>query len=38
MQRLGTPEDVAALVAFVASEAAGFVTGQRLTVNGGHII
>ena len=38
MQRLGTPEDVGALVAFVASEAAGFVTGQRLTVNGGHII
>ncbi len=36
--RLGTPEDVAAMVAFLASEAAGFVTGQQITVNGGHIL
>jgi 3-oxoacyl-[acyl-carrier protein] reductase len=36
--RLGTPEDIAAMVAFVASEAAGFVTGQQITVNGGHIL
>ena len=36
--RLGTPADVAAMVAFLASDAAGFVTGQRITVNGGHVI
>jgi 3-oxoacyl-[acyl-carrier protein] reductase len=38
MQRMGTPEDIAATVAFLASEAASFVTGQRITVNGGHVI
>ena len=36
--RLGTPEDVAAMVAFLASEAASFVTGQQITVNGGHVL
>ncbi len=35
MRRLGEPEDVAAAVAFLASEAAGFVTGQTLSVSGG---
>ncbi|MDQ4054839.1 MAG: SDR family oxidoreductase, partial [Actinomycetota bacterium] len=38
MGRLGTPDDIAAMVAFLASEAATFVTGQRITVNGGHIL
>jgi 2-hydroxycyclohexanecarboxyl-CoA dehydrogenase len=33
--RLGQPSDVAAAVAFFASEAAGFVTGQTLSVSGG---
>ena len=33
--RMGAPDDVAAAVAFFASEAAGFVTGQRLVVDGG---
>lgn len=33
--RAGTPEDVAALVAFLASERAGHITGQVLAVNGG---
>jgi 3-oxoacyl-[acyl-carrier protein] reductase len=33
--RMGTPDDVAHAVSFFASEAAGFVTGQRLVVDGG---
>jgi 3-oxoacyl-[acyl-carrier protein] reductase len=33
--RMGTPEDVAHAVSFFASEAAGFVTGQRIVVDGG---
>jgi 3-oxoacyl-[acyl-carrier protein] reductase len=32
---MGTPEDVAHAVSFLASEAAGFITGQRLVVDGG---
>ena len=33
--RLGTPEDVAAAVAFFASPSASFITGQTLLVDGG---
>jgi 3-oxoacyl-[acyl-carrier protein] reductase len=33
--RMGTREDIAAAVSFLASDAAGFVTGQRLIVDGG---
>ena len=38
MGHLGEPEDVAAVVSFLASGQAGFVTGERITVNGGHTI
>ena len=33
--RFGTPDDIGAAVAFLCSEGGGFVTGQRLSVNGG---
>ena len=33
--RLGRPEEIAALVGFIASEAAGFLTGSNLSMNGG---
>ena len=35
MQRLGRPEEVAALVDFLFSEGAGYITGQAISVNGG---
>lgn len=35
--RLGTPEDVARAAAFLASDAASFITGQALTVDGGFL-
>jgi len=35
MKRLGQPHEVASAVAYFASEAAGFVTGQTLSVSGG---
>lgn len=36
--RMGTPDDIAGLVGYLASDAAGFVTAQRISVNGGHTI
>ncbi len=35
LQRLGLPEDIAFAVLFLASEQAGYVTGQTLHINGG---
>jgi NAD(P)-dependent dehydrogenase (short-subunit alcohol dehydrogenase family) len=36
--RVGLPDDVAAAIAFFASPAAGYVTGQALHVSGGLVI
>jgi 3-oxoacyl-[acyl-carrier protein] reductase len=35
LQRFGQPEDVAELVAFLAGERAGYITGQVITIDGG---
>ena len=35
MQRMGSIDDIAAAVAFLASQSAGYITGQTLHVNGG---
>lgn len=34
-KRLGSPEEVAAVVGFLAGDAAGYVTGETINVNGG---
>lgn len=38
LRRFGTPGDIAATVSFLASDAASFLNGERITVNGGHTI
>ncbi|MBP3447088.1 MAG: 3-oxoacyl-ACP reductase FabG [Clostridia bacterium] len=35
--RLGTPEDIARAIAFLADEKSGFITGQTLGIDGGFI-
>jgi len=35
MQRLGKPEEVAGVVDFLLSDAAAYVTGETISVNGG---
>jgi 3-oxoacyl-[acyl-carrier protein] reductase len=37
MKRAGKPEEVAALVAFLASDAASYISGQVISINGGMI-
>ena len=36
--RLGTPRDIAEACAFLASEAAGYITGTTLIIDGGQIL
>jgi 3-oxoacyl-[acyl-carrier protein] reductase len=38
MQRMGVPEEVGRVVAFLASDDASFITGQKLSVNGGNTL
>ena len=38
LERLGTSEDVANAVWFLSSDAADFITGEVLNVNGGFIV
>ncbi len=38
MQRAGSPEDIAAACSYLASDEAGYVTGQTLSVNGGRYL
>ena len=38
LERIGTPEDVAKAVAFLASDNSSFITGQNIVVDGGFIL
>jgi len=38
MGRMGLPEEVAHTVAFLASDASAFITGQKISVNGGNTL
>ena len=38
IHRLGTPEEVAALVLFLASDEAAYITGASLDINGGDLM
>jgi 3-oxoacyl-[acyl-carrier protein] reductase len=38
LERLGRPQDIAGVVAFLASEHAAYITGQTLVVDGGMVM
>jgi 3-oxoacyl-[acyl-carrier protein] reductase len=35
--RMGKPEEIAGLVAYLATASAGFITGSSLTIDGGYV-
>ena len=35
LKRVGTPEEIAAVIGFLCSDAAGFITGEVININGG---
>jgi 3-oxoacyl-[acyl-carrier protein] reductase len=38
LKRMGVPDDIGQAIAFLASDAANFITGQKLSVNGGNTL
>ena len=38
LHRLGTPRDIGTAAAFLASEEAGYITGQTLIIDGGQLL
>jgi acetoacetyl-CoA reductase len=36
VRRLGRPEEIARAVLFLAADHAGFITGETISINGGH--
>ena len=38
LERLGSPQDIAGVVTFLASEHAAYITGQTLVVDGGMVM
>jgi 3-oxoacyl-[acyl-carrier protein] reductase len=38
LERLGTPEDIAGVVTFLASDRAAYITGQVFVVDGGLVM
>jgi len=38
MKRMGKPEDIGKMVAFLAGDGASFITGQKFSVNGANTL
>jgi 3-oxoacyl-[acyl-carrier protein] reductase len=38
MGRVGTSEEIATVIAFLASDAAAYITGETIEVNGGQLM